>query len=102
MDELFDLTQHQLASFPVAVYLYWLQSLLQPEMFLSIGAEGSKILLCMAEPLQEGGRRRSCSVFTEMYEVVNVLLFIKKFLFKSKTTIKFGTLSESDFMMAIL
>lgn len=66
MDELFDLTQHQLASFPV--YLYWLQNLLQPEMFLSVGVEGSKILLCMAKPLKEGARRRSYSVFTEMYE----------------------------------
>lgn len=34
-------------------------------------------------------------------EVVNVLLLIKKFLFESKA-IKFGTLSEPDFMMAIL
>lgn len=68
MDELFDLTQHQLASFPVALHLYWLQNLLQSEMLLSVGAEGSKTLLCMAEPLQEGAHRRSCSVFTEMYE----------------------------------
>lgn len=59
MDELFDLTQHQLASFPVALHLYWLQNLLQPEMLLSVGVEGSEIMLCEAEPLQEGARRRS-------------------------------------------
>lgn len=51
-----------------------------------------------------GSPERSLCVYWDVWmftEVVNVLLLIKKFLFKSKT-IKFGTLSDPDFMMAIL
>jgi len=33
---------------------------------------------------------------------MSVLLLRKKFLFESKTAIKFGMLSEPDFMVAIL